>query len=125
MTGIETITTQEFEDATNHKKKIVVGVQEELRILMDLQDGEAIKFRCKPISSEVFRENEHGKRCPWGARIRREAKKHGIHVKATCMRNPPKGPWLPNETSLSIEASGGGTMYVLRVRSISEESHAS
>jgi len=127
MTGIETLTAQEFEDATNHKKQIAVGLgllQEELRNLMDLQDGVAIKFPCKILPGKPF-EYQHGKQCPWGARITREAKKHGVHVKATCMRNPPKGPWRPNETLRSIEASGGGTMYVLRVRSINEESHAS
>ena len=117
MTMIEKITAQEFEYNTKHKKTNAVVFQEELRILMDLQDGEAIKFPCKVFAGQ-FKNEGHGKRCPWGPRIYREAKKHGVHVKAKCVRNVPTG-------QIIVEGSDGGTMYVLRVRSISEESHAS
>ena len=41
---IEKITAQEFEYNTKHKKTKAVVFQEELRILMHLQDGEAITF---------------------------------------------------------------------------------
>ena len=130
MTMIEKITAQEFEDTTNYHKKISVYaqvLQEELRILMDLQDGEAIKFPCKPgFGTELGIPDEdwkyHGTACRWIRRITQEAKKHGVRVKAKCVRTMPKGPWLPNETLRSIEASGGGTMYVLRVGSKNTES---
>ena len=117
---IEKITAQEFEYNTKHKKTNAVVFQEELRILMDLQDGEAIKFPCKPLPPDgpLTPYVLHGKRCPWGQRIYRVAKKYGVHVKAKCVRNVPTG-------QIIVEGSDGGTMYVLRVRSISEESHAS
>ena len=115
---IEKITAQEFEYNTKHKKTNAVVFQEELRILMDLQDGEAIKFPCKPAYPRDD-SRWHGSRCQWSGKITREAKKHGVHVKAKCVRNVPVGVVEPQAVI------GGGTMYVLRVRSISEESHAS
>ena len=117
MTMIEKITAQEFEYNTKHKKTNAVVFQEELRILMDLQDGEAIKFPCKPAYPRDD-SRWHGSRCQWSGKITREAKKLGVHVKAKCERNVPTG-------QIIVEGSDGGTMYVLRVRSISEESHAS